>query len=620
MSIREKLQHLPTEPGVYLMKDKKNQIIYVGKAKSVKNRVSQYFQKSEQHPRTRALVSEIADFDLMLTKTEVEALLLERTLIRHHQPRYNVLLRDDKEYPFVRIDFNDDWPRIRKVRRRKDDGAHYIGPFGSAGVLNTLLNTVFRVFPLIRCSPHEFKTVKRPCNYFHMKMCLAPCHKEVDRTAYVSMLKNALRLLEGRNQDLKKTLELKMKAAAQNEDFENAAIYRDQIQAMEKIGIKQSVVSSEFEDADAIGVFRKDDSITFNITLIRDYLVVGHENFRVAAAIDDDEETLISFILQYYHNRLVPKHLLIPIKIKNKADLQTVLSEDRQTQSKIVFPTSKERKDLCELAQQNAKFYTEQQDNLELRRYAELEILKDLFDLPAPPKRIECIDISNMQGSAIVASNVCFINGKPSKDKYRRYNIKTVEGKNDDFASIEEVVGRRLKRGVEEGDLPDLLVIDGGKGQLSSALSAAKDFPQIATTIISIAKSRRQSQAIDLVSTRFSSHERVFMAGRNDPIILREGTPEHRIMTKVRDEAHRFAITFHRKKRQNQSHKSILDDVPGVGPTLKKRLLSTYGDIAGLKSAPFEDVLKIKGMTEKSTTALFSMLNANADETKDKTK
>ena len=620
MSLREKRQHLPKSPGCYLMKDSKNTIIYVGKAKNLKNRVSSYFQKQDHHRKTRAMVKEIRDFELIVTKTEVEALLLERTLIRHHQPRYNILLRDDKEYPFVRVDFSSPWPRIRKVRRRKDDGAEYVGPFGSAGVLNTMLRTMYKVFPLIRCSDHEFKTVKRPCNYYHMKMCLAPCHLKVDRDSYVTMIRDALKLLQGRNKDLKITLETKMKAAAQNEDFEQAAQFRDQIKALDRVGIKQSVHVEGFEDADAIGIYRSGDNITFNVLMIRSFLVIGHDNFRVPASIDNDEDTLSSFLLQYYHNRLVPDALILPFTIESKAELREILSTDKKKNVRIVSGTRGETKDIIELSHKNAKFQTEQQDQLEVRRHSELELLQETLDLETLPKRIECIDISNMQGTSIVASNVCFINGKPAKDKYRRYNIQSVSGKNDDFASIQEVVERRLRRAAEDNVFPDLIVIDGGKGQLSSAMTAAAAYPDLPCKIVSIAKSRLQSAPIDQKVTGHRSYERIFVPEKQEPILLMEGTPVHRIMTKVRDEAHRFAITFHRQKRQKRSHASVLDSVPGIGPVLKKRLFKTYGDIEGLKKASFEELIQVKGMTEKTTTALHSTLHndeskAEANET-----
>ncbi len=613
MSLREKIEHLPQLPGVYLMKDAKARIIYVGKAKNLKNRVSQYFHHRDQGIKTRTLVAEIHDFDLMVTKSEVEALLLERTLIRHHQPHYNILLRDDKEYPFVRVQFKDPWPRIEKVRRRKDDGARYIGPFGNAGHLNAMLKTVFRVFPMIRCSPHEFKNAKRPCSYYHMKMCLAPCTQEINRTEYLAMLERALGLLEGRNKTVKTNLQERMLAAAAKEHFELAAQLRDQIKLLELISAKQTVIINTIDDGDAVGMFKEGEYITFNVTMIRHFAVIGHDNFTLPATIDNDADTLVSFLLQYYHNRMVPHHLLLPFKLDNAADLAVVFSQDRRDKIQVHSGgLSGESLQLIELAVENAKFFADQQHQLKLRKRAELEILKDLLKLSVLPRKIECIDISNLQGSAIVASNICFMDGKPAKELYRRYNINSVQDKNDDFQSVFEVVTRRLERGVRDDDLPDLLVIDGGKGQLNAAINAAASFPQLPLAIIALAKSRLEKIPINIDMPRERSYERIFLPDTEVPIPLEEGSPAYRLMTQIRNEAHRFAITFHRVKRQKIGHRSILDEIPGVGPVLKKRLFDEFHDIEGMKKASLERLLEVKGLNEKIAVALHAILKNNS--------
>ncbi|SMF33006.1 excinuclease ABC subunit UvrC [Pseudobacteriovorax antillogorgiicola] len=614
MSLREKIEHLPKSPGVYFMKNCKGKIIYVGKAKNLKSRVSSYFQSRDQHIKTRALVDEIKDFDLMITKTEVEALLLERSMIRHHQPYYNILLRDDKEYPFVRVDFNDPWPRIQKVRKRKDDGAKYVGPFGNAGVLNGMLKTVFRVFPLIRCSPYEFKNAKRPCNYYHMKMCLGPCVLDVSRDEYVAMVRQALDLLDGKNRDVKAEIRKKMFTAAQDEKFEQAARYRDQITLLESIGQHQAVVVKDYEDADAIGSYESAGTMTFNVTMVRNFVVIASDSYSVGASIDGPEETLESFLLQYYHNRTVPDHLILPLKLENPIDLVEALCVDQETTAKFVSHGRGDAKDLLELASRNARFYFDQNQNLQLKQKAELEILQSTLQLDRMPRRMECIDISNMQGSAIVASDVCFVDGKPAKDLYRRYNIKTVSNKNDDFASIREVVERRLERGVREDDLPDLLVIDGGKGQLNAALEAAQSFAGLSLPIVALAKSRTDRYGIsDKDYKPSASKERIFIAGQEYPIELQEGSPAHRLMTRIRDEAHRFAITFHRQKRQKSSHASILDEVPGVGPVLRKRLIQQFGDVDGIRRASLEQLQEVKGLQEKTAVALYTLLKSDSD-------
>ena len=608
MSLKEKISHLPKSPGVYFMKDSKGNIIYVGKAKNLKNRVSSYFQGRDTSIKTRALVDDIKDFDLIITKTEVEALLLERSMIRHHQPRYNILLRDDKEYPFVRVDMKDPWPRIEKVRKRKDDGARYIGPFGNAGLLNNMLKTVFRVFPLIRCSPYEFKNAKRPCNYYHMKMCLGPCVLEVNRDEYLAMIEQALGLLEGQNKDVKKQLKEKMAQAAEFEKYEQAARLRDQISILDNIDQHQAVVVQDFEDADAFGFHEEDGALTFNVTMVRNFVVISSDSFMVGSSIDNIEETFESFLLQYYHNRLTPETLILPIKISNSADLMAALCQDQKTMGKIVSKGKGDAKDLLQLSADNAKFFVEQKKALQLKQKAELEILQSTLGMDKLPIRMECIDISNIQGSSIVASDVCFVNGKPSKNLYRRYTIQTVVDKNDDFASIREVVRRRLERGVRDDDLPDLLIIDGGKGQLSSALEALADYPSLKLPIVALAKSRPDKIAIDETYRPSASQERIFLPGENYPINLETGSPAFRLVTSIRDEAHRFAITFHRQKRKKTSHASILDDVPGIGPILRKRILQELGDIKSIQNASLERLLEIKGLNEKTALALHSML------------
>lgn len=609
MSLREKIQNLPKAPGVYFMKDQKGKIIYVGKAKNLKNRVSSYFQKTEHSVKTQALVKEIRDFDLMVVKTEVEALLLERSMIRHHQPYYNILLRDDKEYPFVRINYRDPWPRLQKVRKRRDDGASYIGPFANAGVLNGMLKTVMRVFPLIRCSPHEFANAKRPCNYYHMNMCLAPCVLEVNRQEYLAMLQQAAALLDGKNKSVKAQIKKKMLAASQEQDFEKAAGYRDQIKVLNQIGQHQRVVVKDFEEADAINYWEYDGKLTFNVTLVRNYVVIASDDYIVGSSIDTIEETLESFLLQYYHNRSAPQSIILPVRLEGQEDLIQVIGEGQQEKCRFVFKKSGDPADLLELSAQNARFFSEQNQALQLKQRAELQVLKDTLKLTKFPHRIECIDISNMQGQAIVASNVCFLNGKPAKEHYRRYNIRTVADKNDDFASIREVVQRRLERGLKDDDLPDLLVIDGGKGQLSAALEAAQLFPSLRIPIVSLAKSRPHKFKLDAKDYQPSqSLERIFLPDFDAPIPLEVGSPAFRLMTNLRDEAHRFAISFHRKKRQEAGIRSILDDIPGVGPVIKKRLLDTFGDLEAISRASLEQLNSVQGLKKSTALAIHAKL------------
>lgn len=608
MSLREKVDNLPTEAGVYLMKNSKGNIIYVGKAKNLRNRVRSYFRDQQISLKTQALVKEITDFDLIVTKSEVEALLLERTLIRHHQPHYNVLLRDDKSYPYIRVNFKDPWPRLQKVRKRKDDGAIYVGPFANPSVLHTLLKTVGRIFPVIRCSPHEFKSARRPCNYYHMKMCMGPCTLPVDRDEYISMIESAIRILEGKNQEVKEFLTAKMQEAAAQERFEQAASLRDQIFAMEQIAERQVAVVQNFASADAIGMVERENILVFSVTMVRDHTIIGNENFSVGFAVDAEDEVLGSFLLQYYERRPAPDTIILPIKVSHKDEILQILNNDRSDSKgiRIIVGRREEAKDLVELANKNALLHFDQMQALQLRQKTELEMLQNTLGLPKLPRRIECIDISNTQESAIVAASVCFIDGKPAKEYYRRYNIQEISGKPDDFASMREVVRRRIEKGVEEEQLPDLLLIDGGKGQLHAALDALQGFPQLRLPVVAIAKSRIKKTEAQLSQVLERSQERLFLPGRDEPIYLEEESPINRLVTRIRDEAHRFAITFHRRKRQQLSHASALDAIPGIGPVLKKRLLTTFGGWQGIKQASLEQLTAVPGIHEKLALLIYS--------------
>lgn len=609
MSLVEKLRILPKEPGVYLMKDGKNTIIYVGKAKNLKSRVTSYFQSKDHTIKTRALVAEIRDFELMLTKNEIEAILLERTLIKHHKPRYNILLRDDKEFPFIRVDFREPWPRLEKVRRRKDDGATYVGPFANPSILWTMLHTVMRIFPLIRCSRHEFANTQRPCNYYHIKMCLAPCTKPVDRNEYIFMVKNAVALLEGKNKKLIHELQQKMKEASRQEKYELAASYRDQVLALQKIGEKQVVVVQDTDDADVIAIYETNEKYSFHVTMVRACVVVGGENFVVNKQIETYEEVLHSFMLQYYDHRLLPSLVILPFSLEDAENLIQAISGEGTPRTKAKIPSNREQRELMMLAEKNARHYLEQKADVQKKGQVALEELQTTLKLDRFPERMECIDISNLQASAIVASNVCFIDGKPAKDFYRLYNIRSVTAAPDDFSSIEEVVRRRLRRAVADGDAPDLLVIDGGKGQLNAALKAKQEFPEVDTTIVSLAKSRTDKKDRDWTQAPMRSHERVFLPGAETALPLREGTPPYRLLVQLRDEAHRFAITFHRKKRSQNLQASLLDQVPGIGPTLRKRLLESFGSINAIQNASIDQLITVKGMKESVAVALKSFLD-----------
>jgi excinuclease ABC subunit C len=599
------------------MKNSKGNIIYVGKAVGLKSRVGQYLGSSSRLDfKTQHLVEEISDFEIIIVKTGAEALLLERTLIKHHKPKFNILLRDDKEYPYLRISMTEEWPRIERVRRRKEDGSIYLGPFASAGQLRKMLDATYRIFPLIRCSRHEFANTKRPCNYYHMKMCLAPCTKPVDKMQYKSMIEDAIDFLRGNNKDLVKALRGKMEKAAEDENFEFAAVYRDQLSAFESMTEKQSVVVHEIESADIIGFAKNEIKVSFYIMQIRDGYLVSSDTYVLRSPVQNEQEAMTEFLLQYYDGRSLPRVIALPFVLDDVDHLKIALLTSHPDHAGLTMRTPARGiwQDLMDMAEKNADHQLKDAAVEEERRRTELEVIREKLRLNKSPHRIECIDISNIQGTAIVASNVCFIDGKPARDKYRHYTIKTVVGAPDDFSSIHEVVDRRLRRAEEEHDLPDLLVIDGGRGQLNAALDAMALHPTVQVEIVSLAKSKVEKQRgrSEFMATGDVRHtfERIFFPDRESPISLAPGSPEYRLFTQIRDEAHRFAISHHRKKRAKISAGSDLDAIPGIGPKLRAKLLETFGSLDKLRLASLDELRKVKGLRESSAIALHSFLNS----------
>ncbi|MFK7827545.1 MAG: excinuclease ABC subunit UvrC [Oligoflexales bacterium] len=607
--INEKLKHLPSESGVYLFKDQHQKIIYVGKAKNLKKRVPSYFRSEESlFPRTRALVAEIRDVSVMIVETEADALLLERTLIKHHKPHFNVLLRDDKEYPFIKVDIKSDWPRIKKVRRRKSDGALYIGPFPYVSQLNSVLETVMNSFPLVRCSVYEFERAKRPCNYYHMNKCLGPCSLKVDSQEYKKTVLAAVEVIKGNNQNVIVDLKDRMKHAAKELNFELAAQLRDQIAALSDFQSRNSVVFNEIENADSIGFYSEGNDLSFHVLTIRDFCLVGHEHFDLALPLQTQEEALVAFLMQYYEQREVPEIIFVPFKISNLNSLILALGNQR---TQILRAKDTEEKELHFMACRNARFLFEEFQRRKQKYLVILEATKNLLSLSKIPRWIECIDISHIQGTATVGSVVAFKNGSPEKSLYRLYNLHDEADNPDDYACIMEVVYKRLERAKREEEFPDLIIIDGGKGQLNAALSAKKEFPDISIEFVGIAKSRaKKGEQVDTGVPEYSS-ERIFKPGAKTPISLERGSSVFRLMTQLRDEAHRFAITQHRKRRSSLKQSSTLENVKGIGPTLRKRLFETFSDIEGIQNASLEQLVGVKGVTARIAKDLYYYLHPN---------
>lgn len=571
--IEKKLKTLPENPGVYLMKNFDGKIIYVGKAKILKNRVRQYFQQNKNHsPKVVVMVKKIFDFETIITKTEVEALILESNLIKKFRPRYNILLKDDKNYPFLKITA-EKFPRILITRKKIHDGGKYFGPYTDSVKEN--LQLLQKIFPLRTCKNFQ----NRPCLEFHIKRCLAPCANKISEENYLEIVRSAEKFLSGKTSEVEKNLQEKMTAAAENLNFELAAKFRDILLSIKKFSEKQKIIS-DVGDVDAIGFSRKNSEVCVQIFFVREGKVVGRENFLLQNAVEESDEKIISeFIKQYYSlTKISAKEILLPCEI----DDEKILSE--WLEIKFLKPIRGIKKSLVEMATENAeKFLSEKIQREEIKNsqtIGAVEELKKFLNLPNLPRRMECFDISHFQGAETVASMVSFKNGLPDKKNYRRFKIKSTEGKPDDFLSMREVIFHRYSK-ISAENLPDLIVIDGGIGQLNSALEIIRGL-NLKIPVVSLAK----------------QFELVFTEKKSEPIKL-EGQALF-LMQRIRDEAHRFAITFHRKLRRKRNLESELDKIFGIGKIRRENLIKKFGSVEKIKSATLEELLEVDGMNKIS--------------------
>ncbi|MBY0316376.1 MAG: excinuclease ABC subunit UvrC [Bdellovibrionales bacterium] len=543
----------PLSPGVYLMKNNDGKIIYVGKAKELRHRVRNYLQKGPHTAKTQVLVRNIFHIEYILTKTEAEAFLLEASLIKKHRPRYNIRLKDDKSYPYIRLDYTHDFPRFYLARKVKRDGSSYFGPYTSGYIVRETINFLNQVYKIRDCTDHFFKTRKRPCMTYEIGRCTGPCVDLVDKADYSAQVKGARTFFKNKNARLIKDLESSMTSLADDEKFEQAARLRDSISAIRKVLEKQSVINANSElDQDVFSYFGDHRGTLICSVHIRQGLVIGQRGhffplLDSSSSEEDPRDWLLDYINQYYEENVVPDEVLLPLDIGN--DLRKLLKDVLKLYSdkspEIIFPTNENGRNLLEMAQQNAeKQFLNHVTKSENKKLA-LEMIQDKLHLPRYPRRIECYDISNFQGQETVASQVVFEDGVPNKDQYRRYKIKTVEGSND-FLSMKEVLSRRLTH--DEWEEPDLIVVDGGKGQLRFAMQALKDLNKTHIPIVGLAKERTKGQFTDEEVTK--TFERFYLPNRTNPVIFSESTEAYRILVSLRDEAHRFAITYHRLLRE----------------------------------------------------------------------
>lgn len=590
--IEEKLALLPDKPGVYLMKDDKGRIIYVGKAINLKNRVRSYFQSSRNHsPKVLALVARINDLEYIITASEIEALILECNLIKKHRPKYNISLRDDKTYPYIKVT-REDFPRVYATRKVVKDGARYFGPYTSAGAVHETLRLLKTLFPLRSCRNLD---AKRPCLEHHIKRCLAPCAAKVDQETYGEMIKAVGLFLEGRSDAVIKNLKRQMAAAAEELEFEQAARLRDQLVAVEKIVEKQNIVTGS-GDQDVIGLARSAAGICAQVFFIRSGKMVGRDHYMLKGGEDEsDQNILAAFVKQYYSQAaFIPREILLPFELEEQHLLAEWLSSAKGGRVQVETPKRGTKKDLVNMAAGNAATVLEEQAaRLEADTDKTLGAAAELgryLGLPATPERIECFDISHIQGAETVASMVVFEGGQPNKNEYRRYKLKTVEGKPDDFKSMQEVVGRRYREAMEKGPIPDLIIIDGGKGQLSSALPIIRAAGLSQVTVVGLAK----------------EFEHIFREGISEPLILPRHSQALYLVQRIRDEAHRFAITYHRKLRSKRNLISVLDHIPGIGAKRRKALWDHFGSLARIKTAEVTELAEVDGMTLPAAEAVYT--------------
>lgn len=595
--LKELIMHFPQTPGVYIMKNESDKIIYVGKAKSLKNRVRSYFTESlDISPKTKVLVSNINEIEYILTKTEVEAFLLEASLIKKHRPKYNIRLKDDKTYPYIKITWQDEFPRLYLARKVIKDGAIYFGPYTSGGMVFGTIRFLNRVFRIRDCTDHMLRTRTRPCMTYQIGRCTAPCVKYISQEDYRKEIEGALQLLKGEDKDVISSLTKKMHEHSDLEQFEAAARLRDSIHSIEAILEKQNVINVNTDkDQDAIGYSGDERGCVLTTVHSRHSRVIGVRqhllNINPQSPHEDPREWLVSFINQYYEDNIIPDEVLLPVEIGNDLTklLEAVLKERASREIQVRFATDEKGRELVEMANENAKSQFLKKISQEELKQGGLSEIKEKLNLPQLPNRIECYDISHTQGTETVASMVVFEEGLPAKDQYRLFKIKTVT--NNDFEAMQEVLSRRLKH--TEFENPDLILIDGGKGQLSQVVEILKNQNRSEIPVASIAKARteRDFQKEEVQSTE----ERFFLPGRQNPVVFKHNSQALHILVGLRDEAHRFAIQFHRKRRDNASFASELDDISGLGEKRKQTLLKHFASLEDIKNASAEEIAKLKG-------------------------
>lgn len=595
--IQEHLKNLPAQPGVYLMKDKHDNIIYVGKAISLKNRVRQYFQSSKNHSsKVVSMVKNIKKFEYIITDSELEALILECNLIKQYRPKYNVLLRDDKTYPYIKVTINEDYPRVLKVRQVIKDKAKYFGPYTNTTAVNDTLEIIRNTYPIRTCNIDIDRAIKnkiRPCLNMHINKCVGPCTGSITKEKYNKMIEEIILFLCGKEEKLIEILKEKMNKCAIDFNFEDAAVYRDKIRSLEEMMQKQKIDATASDlNQDIIAMARAHDEACVQVFFIRNGKIVGREHFILEGVMESSRASILgSFVKQFYiEQEYIPKDLIIEDEIEDSFVLEQWLSSKKGQKVNIRVPQKGEKKSLIEMVRKNAIEYLEKFSDMNKRKYEKsigaLDELKEILGLDERPKRIESFDISNIQGVDSIGSMVVFTDGKKDKKEYRRYKIKTVIGPND-YDSMAEIVERRLKY----DNLPDLILLDGGKGQVSAVKKVLK-LNNVEIPLWGMYKDDK--------------HRTKGLISQEKEIELDKTSNLYRFVASVQEEVHNYAITYHRSLRNKTLTKSLLDDIQGIGEKRKKNLLNHFKDIEAIKKATFEELLEVEGMNKASCKSVYN--------------
>ncbi|PIH04369.1 excinuclease ABC subunit UvrC [Clostridium combesii] len=607
------LKKLPDKPGVYLMKNNLGEIIYVGKAKILKNRVRQYFQKSQKHSeKVKAMVKNIEEFEYIITDSEIEALILECNLIKKYRPKYNILLKDDKHYPFIKVTLAEDFPRVISTRKVTKDGSKYFGPYVDGSSVKDIIELIKKTFPIRTCKKNIVEGAKaiRPCLNYQIGLCKAPCAQYIKKSEYREIIDDVIKLLSGKHLDIVENFKLNMEKAAENLEFEKAAMLRDKINIIEKIGEKQKIILNNFDNEDYISLYSDGKDTCFQVFFLRNGKIVGREHFIIEDTFDTNSSTLISnFLKEFYGGTAyIPKTIYVP-NIEDEALLEQWLTLKKESKSTIKIPIKGEKKNILVLVEKNAKTTLE---NFKLKYLQEkalydnvLKDLKNILRLQEEPIRIEAFDISNIQGFDSVGSMVVFEKGRAKPSDYRRFKINTVKGA-DDYKSMKEILTRRFQHGLSEiksiqdrklefssgkfSVFPDLILMDGGKGQINIALEVLNTF-NIDIPVCGMVKDNK--------------HRTRGLIYNGEEIIINKYGSVMKFITRVQDEVHRFAISYHRSLRGKNSFHSLLDDIPNIGEKRKKDLLFNFKSIDNIKKATYEELLSIPSMDKKSAECVL---------------